>query len=61
MAQRLAAEGAHVAIADLDAESARRVADEVTKAVGGGRALGLGMDVTSEASVRAAFEATVLA
>ena len=30
-------------------------------AVGGGRALGLGMDVTSEASVRAAFEATVLA
>jgi NAD(P)-dependent dehydrogenase (short-subunit alcohol dehydrogenase family) len=29
--------------------------------VGGGRALGLAMDVTSEASVRAAFEATVLA
>src|SRR5262245_18883625 len=61
VAQRLAAEGAHVAITDLDAESARRVADEVIKAVGGGRALGLGMDVTSEASVRAAFEATVLA
>jgi rhamnulose-1-phosphate aldolase/alcohol dehydrogenase len=61
VAQRLAAEGAHVAITDLDAESARRVADEVTKAVGGGRALGLAMDVTSEASVRAAFEATVLA
>jgi rhamnulose-1-phosphate aldolase/alcohol dehydrogenase len=61
VAQRLAAEGAHVAITDLDADSARRVADEVTKAVGGGRALGLGMDVTSEASVRAAFEATVLA
>ena len=36
-------------------------ADEVTKAVGGGRALGLAMDVTSEASVRDAFEATVLA
>jgi len=61
VAQRLAAEGAHVAITDLDSESARRVADEVTKAVGGGRALGLAMDVTSEASVRAAFEATVLA
>ena len=61
VAQRLAAEGAHVAITDLDADSARRVADEVTKAVGGGRALGLGMDVTSEASVREAFEATVLA
>jgi rhamnulose-1-phosphate aldolase/alcohol dehydrogenase len=61
VAQRLAAEGAHVAITDVDADSAKRVADEVVKAVGGGRALGLGMDVTSEASVRAAFEATVLA
>jgi len=61
VAQRLAAEGAHVAIADIDAESATRVAAEVTKAVGGGRALGLAMDVTSEDSVRAAFEATVLA
>ena len=61
VAQRLAVEGAHVAITDVDAESAKRVADEVTKAVGGGRALGLPMDVTSEASVRAAFEATVLA
>ena len=61
VAQRLAAEGAHVAVTDVDADSARRVADEVTKAVGGGRALGLAMDVTSEASVRAAFEATVLA
>jgi rhamnulose-1-phosphate aldolase/alcohol dehydrogenase len=61
VAQRLAAEGAHVAIGDVDADSARRVADEVTKAVGGGRALGLAMDVTSEASVRDAFEATVLA
>jgi rhamnulose-1-phosphate aldolase/alcohol dehydrogenase len=61
VAQRLAAEGAHVAITDVDEASARRVAGEVTKAVGGGRALGLAMDVTSEASVRAAFEATVLA
>jgi rhamnulose-1-phosphate aldolase/alcohol dehydrogenase len=61
VAQRLAAEGAHVAITDVDAESARRVADEVTKAVGGGRALGIGMDVTSETSVREAFEVTVLA
>jgi rhamnulose-1-phosphate aldolase/alcohol dehydrogenase len=60
VAQRLAAEGAHVAIGDVDADSARRVADEVTKAAGGGRALGLAMDVTSEASVRAAFEETVL-
>jgi NAD(P)-dependent dehydrogenase (short-subunit alcohol dehydrogenase family) len=61
VARRLAAEGAHVAIGDVDTDSARRVADEVTTAVGAGRALGLAMDVTSEASVRAAFEATVLA
>jgi rhamnulose-1-phosphate aldolase/alcohol dehydrogenase len=61
VAQRLAAEGAHVAIGDVDADSARRVADEVAKTVGAGRALGLAMDVTSEASVRAAFEQTVLA
>src|SRR5262249_8543356 len=32
-----------------------------TAAVGAGRAIGLRMDVTSEASVRAAFETTVLA
>jgi NAD(P)-dependent dehydrogenase (short-subunit alcohol dehydrogenase family) len=61
VAHRLAAEGAHVAIGDVDADSAGRVADEITKAVGAGRALGLAMDVTQEASVRAAFEATVLA
>src|SRR5438128_274600 len=60
IAHRLAAEGAHVAVTDLDAGSAARVADEVTTAVGGGRALGVGLDVTQEASVRAAFEETVL-
>jgi rhamnulose-1-phosphate aldolase/alcohol dehydrogenase len=60
VAQRLAAEGAHVAIGDVDADSARRVADEVVKTTGAGRALGLAMDVTSESSVRAAFEETVL-
>jgi NAD(P)-dependent dehydrogenase (short-subunit alcohol dehydrogenase family) len=60
IAHRLAAEGAHVAVTDVDAGSATRVADEVTRAVGGGRALGLGLDVTREDSVRAAFEETVL-
>jgi NAD(P)-dependent dehydrogenase (short-subunit alcohol dehydrogenase family) len=49
-----------VVVGDLDADGAARAADEITSAVGGGRALGLGMDVTSEASVRAAFEAMVL-
>jgi rhamnulose-1-phosphate aldolase/alcohol dehydrogenase len=60
IARRLAAEGAHVVVGDVDAAGASRTADEITAAVGAGRALGVGMDVTSEASVRAAFEATVL-
>jgi rhamnulose-1-phosphate aldolase/alcohol dehydrogenase len=60
IARRLAAEGAHVVVGDVDAAGAARAADEITSAVGSGRALGLAMDVTSEASVRAAFETTVL-
>jgi rhamnulose-1-phosphate aldolase/alcohol dehydrogenase len=60
-ALRLAAEGAHVVIADLDAAGARKVADEVVAALGPARAIGLGMDVASESSVRAAFEEAVLA
>jgi NAD(P)-dependent dehydrogenase (short-subunit alcohol dehydrogenase family) len=54
IARRLAAEGAHVVVTDLDAGGARKVAEEIA-------GLGLEMDVTSEASVRAAFEETVLA
>jgi rhamnulose-1-phosphate aldolase/alcohol dehydrogenase len=60
-ARRLAAEGAHVVTADIDEAGARRTADEIVAAVGAGRALGVAMDVTSETSVRAAFEATLLA
>src|SRR5712691_6025491 len=61
VAKKLAAEGAHVVVTDLDADGARAVADDILEAVGAGRALGLGMDVTSETSVRAAFEEAVLA
>ena len=61
VAKRLAVEGAHVVVGDLDEAGAKTTADEVVAAVGAGRAIGLRMDVTSEASVRAAFEATVLA
>jgi rhamnulose-1-phosphate aldolase/alcohol dehydrogenase len=61
VARRLAAEGAHVVVGDLDGGSARKTADEIVAAVGAGRALGVEMDVTREASVRAAFEETVLA
>ncbi|MGH7331662.1 MAG: bifunctional rhamnulose-1-phosphate aldolase/short-chain dehydrogenase [Candidatus Rokuibacteriota bacterium] len=60
VARRLAAEGAHVVVSDIDGAGARKVADEIAATVGSGRALGLAMDVTSEASVRAAFEETVL-
>jgi rhamnulose-1-phosphate aldolase/alcohol dehydrogenase len=60
-ALRLAAEGAHVVVTDLDAAGARKVADEVSAASGAGRALGVGMDVAREDSVRAAFEEAVLA
>ena len=59
-ALRLAAEGAHVVVGDLDAAGARKVADEVGAAGGPARAIGLGMDVASEASVLAAFEEAVL-
>jgi rhamnulose-1-phosphate aldolase/alcohol dehydrogenase len=61
VALRLAAEGAHVVVTDVDAAGARKVAEEVTAAQGGGRALGLGLDVTSEAAVRMALEEVVLA
>ena len=61
VAKRLAAEGAHVVVGDIDESGAQKTADDVTAAVGAGRAIGLKMGVTSEASVRAAFEATVLA
>ena len=61
VARKLAAEGAHVVVTDVDAEGARAVAEDVVKAAGAGRAIALGMDVTSEVSVRAAFEEAVLA
>ena len=60
VARRLAAEGAHVVAADIDEAGVHKVAEEIVSAVGGGRAIGVPMDVTSEASVRAAFEATFL-
>ncbi len=60
VARRLAAEGAHVIVGDVDEPGAAATAEEIVRAAGAGRALGLGMDVTDEASVRGAFEAAVL-
>ncbi|MEV4631542.1 3-oxoacyl-ACP reductase FabG [Micromonospora sp. NPDC049523] len=48
-ARRLAAEGAAVAVVDLNGESATSVADELSAA--GGRAVGVGCDVTDAAAV----------
>ena len=54
-AERLAAEGAHVVLADLNVEGAQKAAQEIGK-----NALGVGMNVTDEASVIAAFRTAVL-
>jgi 3-hydroxybutyrate dehydrogenase len=51
IAQTLAAEGAAVAIADLNPAGASAVAKEIQAA--GGKALGIAMDVTSEEAVNA--------
>src|SRR2546426_7746911 len=61
VARRLAAEGAHVVVADLDEAGARKAAEEIVAAVGAGRALGVGMDGTREASVSAGLGEAVLA
>lgn len=58
IARRLVAEGACVAVADLDAESAAAVADELG---GPDKAVAIPMDVTSEEQITAAFESAVLA
>ncbi|QRP49372.1 bifunctional aldolase/short-chain dehydrogenase [Amycolatopsis sp. FDAARGOS 1241] len=58
IAERLAAEGACVAIADLDAEAA----EEVAKGIGGpDKAVAVTANVTDAAAVAAAVDATVLA
>ena len=59
VARRLAREGAHVVVTDLDGEGARRVAEEVAAEAGPARPLGVGMDVTSETSVETAVAAAV--
>jgi len=59
-AYRLAREGAHVVVADLDEAGALKVANEIVNAEGQGRALGLRTDVVSEASVQGLFEETIL-
>jgi rhamnulose-1-phosphate aldolase/alcohol dehydrogenase len=61
IAQRFAAEGAHVVLADLDGAGAQRAAAEIADAGAAGRCLGLQVDVTDEQQVAGAFERVCLA
>lgn len=61
IARRLASDGAHVVIADLNHEGGQGVADEIRERCGLGRALAVPCDVTSEDAVAAAFRSAVLA
>ncbi|HEX8983673.1 MAG TPA: bifunctional aldolase/short-chain dehydrogenase [Ktedonobacterales bacterium] len=59
--RRLARDGAHIVVADIDLPVAQRVADELCECYGVGRAVAAKMDVTDESSVRAAFAQAALA
>jgi rhamnulose-1-phosphate aldolase/alcohol dehydrogenase len=59
--RRLAADGAHIVVTDIDAAGASAVADELCAKFGPGRAVDVAMDVTSEDSVRNAFRQAALA
>lgn len=58
--KRLAAEGAHVIVTDLNLEGAERVAAEINQQYGEGRAKALKMDVSSEEQVQEAYKQAVL-
>jgi rhamnulose-1-phosphate aldolase/alcohol dehydrogenase len=60
-ARRLAAEGAHVALADLNRDGAQKIAAEINEKYGENRAIALKMDVTKEEEVAEAFAETALA
>ena len=61
IAERFAAAGAHVVVTDIDETAAREVSAAIAERQGTGRALGVGLDVTDEAQVCAAFHAAALA
>ncbi|TWK80169.1 Sorbitol-6-phosphate 2-dehydrogenase [Bacillus paralicheniformis] len=58
--RRLASEGAHVAVADINIEGAEKTAAEINEQYGAERASAVRMDVTKEEDVQAAFEEIVL-
>ena len=59
--RRLAAEGAHVVVTDVDEEGARALSEELVRTHGPDRAMACSMDVTSEEEVSASFDRTRLA
>jgi rhamnulose-1-phosphate aldolase/alcohol dehydrogenase len=61
IAARLARDGAHIVVADIDGDGAARVAAHICRLFGPGRAVAVSMDVTSEEGVRAAFARAALA
>ena len=60
IAEKLASEGAHVVVTDIDGDGADEVARELVKKNGFGRAFAVVMDVSSQDSVRIAFDAARL-
>ena len=59
--QRVARDGAHIVVTDIDLAGGERVASALNERFGAGRAVAVKMDVTQEESVRAAFEQAALA
>lgn len=59
-ARKLLKEGAHVVLADLNLEGATKLAEELNREYGEGRALAVKMDVTKEEEVKAAFDQSAL-
>lgn len=59
--ERLASEGSHIVVADINMEGAEKVADELNESYGEGRAIAVKVDVTSEEAVATGYEQAVLA
>jgi rhamnulose-1-phosphate aldolase/alcohol dehydrogenase len=59
--RRVARDGAHIVATDIDLAGAEQLAAYLNRQFGAGRAIAVKMDVTSEESVRVAFEQAALA
>jgi rhamnose utilization protein RhaD (predicted bifunctional aldolase and dehydrogenase)/NAD(P)-dependent dehydrogenase (short-subunit alcohol dehydrogenase family) len=59
IAADLVAQGGHVVLADINADLAKREAGSLASGLGSGRAVGVALDVTDDASVAACFDEVV--